>query len=333
MIQEQKILVTGGAGFIGSNLTDALLALGKEVVVLDNFSTGQSRFLQGAEAHPRFRLVHGDLLNQEDLERAMAGCELVFHLAANADIRFGFDHPRKDLEQNTIATFHVLEAMRQHGVRRVAFASSSAALGEPAVFPTPEDCPIPIQTSLYGASKMACEGMISAYCEGLGFEGYAFRFVSLLGNRYPHGHVFDFCKALRQDPTRLTVMGDGTQRKSFLNVRDCVAAMLHVVGSETARNARHSFDVFNLGHTDWIEIRQSIRWICQRLGVSPELLFTGGERGWVGDSPFVFLDTSKIRSTGWKPECSIQQSIVETVDWLSANPWIFASREAAHPSP
>lgn len=326
MIREQRIVVTGGAGFIGSNLTDTLLALGKEVVVLDNFSTGQQRFLSQAHEHPRFRLCAGDLLNPLDIERALDGSDLVFHLAANADVRLGREHPRRDLEQNTIATFNVLEAMRKLGVRRIAFASSSAALGEPEIFPTPEDCPTPIQTSLYGASKMACEGLISAYCEGMGLEGYAFRFVSLLGNRYLHGHVFDFCKALRQDPTHLAILGDGSQRKSFLNVRDCIAAMIHVVGLETAKSARHSFDVFNLGHGDFIEIRESVQWICERLRVSPQLTFSGGQRGWVGDSPFVFLDTAKLRSTGWKPEFTIQQSVFETVDWLTGNPWIFESR-------
>jgi UDP-glucose 4-epimerase len=327
VIKENRILVTGGAGFIGSNLADALLEAGKEVVVLDNFSTGQPRFLQQAETNPNFTLVRGDLLNESDVERAIEGCGVVFHLAANADIRFGFDHPRKDLEQNTIATFNLLEAMRKHCVRRIAFASSSAALGEPEIFPTPENCPVPIQTSLYGASKMACEGMISAYCEGAGMEGYVFRFVSLLGNRYPHGHVYDFVKGLRTDPTRLKILGDGSQRKSFLNIKDCVAAIMHVVGNETASKTKHHFDVFNLGYPEFIHIKHSIQWICERLGVSPQFDYTGGQRGWVGDSPFVFLNTAKILATGWKPSITIQNSIYETVDWLQANAWIFDTRK------
>lgn len=326
MIKENRILVTGGAGFIGSNLVDALLLSGKEVVVLDNFSTGQMQFIDEASKNPSFKLVTGDLLNSDDIDRAIEGCGLVFHLAANADIRFGFEHPRKDLEQNTIATFNLLECMRRNGVKRIGFASSSAVLGEPNQFPTPEDCAIPIQTSLYGASKMACEGMISAYCEGAGFEGYAFRFVSLLGNRYPHGHIFDFCKSLRNNPNRLRVLGNGLQKKSFLNIKDCISAILYLVGNETSSRSEHRFEVYNLGHTDYIEIKQSVSWICQRLGINPTLEFSGGEKGWVGDSPFVFLDTSKVRATGWEPQISIRDSIYETVDWLSKNDWIFGSR-------
>ena len=322
----KSYFVTGGAGFIGSNLVDRLLADGHEVVAFDDFSTGQKEFLEEASKSSSFRLVEGDLLDAETLDAALKGSDFVFHLAANADIRLGLEHPRKDLEQNTLATFNVLEAMRENGIAAIGFASTSAALGEPEVIPTPEDCPIPIQTSLYGASKMACEGMISAYCEGFGFEGYAFRFVSLLGPRYPHGHVFDFVRALRQDPTRLRVLGDGTQRKSYLHVEDCVAAMLRVTGDHTARGAPHRFEVYNLGYPEYIELNQSIGWICDQLGLAPELDYTGGRRGWVGDNPFVFLDVSKIRATGWEPRHTIRESITATVDWLTANPWLLDRR-------
>lgn len=326
MIREDKILVTGGAGFIGSNLVDALLTAGKKVVVLDNFSTGQEKFLESASRFSNFQLVRGDLLHSADIHRALKDCGFVFHFAANADIRFGFQHPRRDLEQNTIATFNLLEEMRQQDVTKIAFASSSAALGEPDYFPTPENCPVPTQTSLYGASKMACEGLISAYCENAGFEGYAFRFVSLMGKRYPHGHVFDFCKSLYRDPSKLHVLGNGQQKKSFLNIRDCIAAILLVTGNQTAADAKHRFQVYNLGYPDFIQIKQSVDWICNRLNLKPDVSFSGGERGWVGDSPTVFLDTTKITSTGWEPTINIRQSIEETVDWLWANDWIFANR-------
>lgn len=322
----RSYFVTGGAGFIGSNLVDRLLADGHRVVAYDDFSTGQKEFLEQASQSGSFRLVEGDLLDAPGLTRAMAGSDFVFHLAANADIRFGLEHPRKDLEQNTQATFNVLEAMRENGIEAIGFSSTSAALGEPEVIPTPEDCPVPIQTSLYGASKMACEGMISAYCEGFGFEGYAFRFVSLLGPRYPHGHVFDFVRALRQDPTRLRVLGDGTQRKSYLHVEDCVEAMLRVTGRHTALEAPHRFQVYNLGYPEYIELNQSIGWICEQMGLTPELDYTGGRRGWVGDNPFVFLDVSKIRATGWEPRHTIQESIRATVDWLTSNPWLLDRR-------
>jgi UDP-glucose 4-epimerase len=318
--------ITGGAGFIGSNLVDRLLGAGHKVVVFDNFSTGQPEFLAAARRHAGFRLIEGDLLNRPALPSAMQGCDIVFHLAANADIRFGLDHPRRDLEQNTLATFNVLEAMRSNGIRRIVFASSAAALGEPEVFPTPENCPTPIQTSLYGASKMACEGLVSSYCEGFGFEGYIFRFVSLLGERYPHGHVIDFYRSLRSDPTVLRVLGDGTQRKAYLHVQDCVSAILRVVALETAVKAKHRVQIYNLGYPEYIELNSSIQWICEHLQISPRLEYAGGAQGWIGDSPFVFLDVGKIRSTGWEPVHSIRQSIVATLDWLVANPWILERR-------
>jgi UDP-glucose 4-epimerase len=201
-----RCLVTGCAGFIGSNLVDRLLQDGYEVVGYDNFSTGQGEFLVDARQSTRFRLVQGDVLDLERLTQAMQSAEAVFHLAANADVRFGTQQPRKDLDQNTIATSNVLEAMRANGVKRIAFASTGSIYGEPNVFPTPEDAPFPIQTSLYGASKLAAEGLIAAYCEGFHFEGYIFRFVSILGERYTHGHVFDFYKQLREHPDSLYVL-------------------------------------------------------------------------------------------------------------------------------
>src|SRR3954451_8648992 len=178
--------VTGAAGFIGSHLTDRLLADGHSVVGYDNLSTGRKRFLEMALTNANFRFVEGDLLDAETLRRAMKGCDFVFHLAANADVRFGTEHPERDLEQNTAATFNVLEAMRATGARRIAFSSTGSIYGEARVIPTPEDAPFPVQTSLYGASKLACEGLIQAYCEGFGFEGFIFRFVSILGDRYTH---------------------------------------------------------------------------------------------------------------------------------------------------
>jgi len=322
----QTVLVTGGAGFIGSNLVDVLLSKGHRVVAYDNFSTGQREFLEGASESPSFRLVEADLLDESALREAIRGCGFVFHLAANADIRSGLANPRRDVEQNTLATLNVLEAMRAEGIRPIAFASSAAALGEPEVFPTPEDCATPVQTSLYGASKMACEGLISSYCEGFGFEGYVFRFVSLLGPRYPHGHVFDFYKLLLDDPTRLTVLGDGNQRKSYLHIQDCLEAMLHVIQLETAKSAKHRIEIYNLGNTEYCRVDDSVGWICDQLNVTPAIEHTGGERGWVGDSPFVFLDNSKMRRTGWEVRHGIEESIRATVDWLTANRWILDRR-------
>ena len=321
-----RAFVTGAAGFIGSSLCDRLLQENWDVVGWDNFSTGQAEFLATAKQHPRFRIVTGDNLDLDGLSKAMAGADVVFHLAANADVRFGLEHPRKDLEQNTVATFNVLEAMRNNQIKRIAFASTGSVYGEATVIPTPEDAPFPIQTSLYAASKVAGESLIEAYCEGFGFEGYIFRFVSILGERYTHGHVFDFYRQLMVDPTRLRVLGDGNQRKSYLYVHDCLKAILHVLDQNTAELLRHRCEIYNLGAQDYCVVKDSISWICKRLKVTPVLEFTGGERGWVGDNPFIFLDAAKIRKTGWRSELTIREAVVKTVDWLAANEWVFQKR-------
>jgi UDP-glucose 4-epimerase len=322
----QRAFVTGAAGFIGSSLCDFLLREDWEVVGWDNFTTGQPEFVENAKRNARFRLVAGDNLDLKLLTETMAGAGMVFHLAANADVRFGLEHPRKDLEQNTIATFNVLEAMRSNGIKKIAFSSTGSVYGEAALIPTPEDAPFPIQTSLYGASKVAGESLIQAYCEGYGFEGYIFRFVSILGERYTHGHVFDFYRQLITDPTRLQVLGDGNQRKSYLYVQDCLKAIFHVINQETARSAKHQCEIYNLGAEEYCTVKNSISWICARLKVNPTLEFAGGEKGWIGDNPFIFLDTGKVRKTGWSSELTIRQAIERTVDWLACNKWVLEKR-------
>jgi UDP-glucose 4-epimerase len=314
-------LVTGCAGFIGSNLVDRLLAEGHTVVGYDNFSTGQEDFLQDAFKSSAFTLVRGDILDLPTLTEAAQGADMVFHLAANADVRFGLQHPSKDLEQNTLGTFNVLEAMRSNGVRRLAFSSTGSIYGEPEVFPTPENAPLPIQTSLYGASKLAGEGLIQAYCEGYGFEGYIFRFVSILGERYTHGHVFDFYKKLRDDPTRLHILGDGKQRKSYLYIHDCIDAMLLVI-----EKAHEKVNVYNLGTDETCEVNDSVGWITQHLGLNPERIYSGGERGWIGDSPFILLDCCKVRALGWSPKLTIREGIIRTLDYLQANAFLLEAR-------
>lgn len=314
-------VITGGAGFIGSTLADRLLAAGHRVTVYDNLSTGLARFLDDARTHAGFTFVEGDLLDEARLTQAMAGADQVFHLAANADVRFGTQHPRRDLEQNTIATYNVLEAMRANGVRRIAFSSTGSIYGEPTVFPTPEAAPFPIQTSLYGASKLAGEGLIQAYCEGFGFQGYIFRFVSVLGERYTHGHVFDFYKKLLADPTRLPVLGNGRQRKSYMYVQDCIDGMLLAMDK-----AQDKVNIINLGTDGYTEVNQSIGWITGHLGLSPTLEYSGGERGWVGDSPFIFLDTARARALGWNPKLTIEQAVVRTIAWLRDNRWVLELR-------
>ncbi len=321
-----KAFVTGAAGFIGSTLTERLLAEGGQVVGWDNLSTGHLEFLATAGQEPNFRLIKGDNLDLSALTQAMAGCDRVFHLAANADVRFGLQQPDRDLQQNTLATFNVLEAMRANGIKKIAFASTGSVYGEATVIPTPEDAPFPIQTSLYAASKLAGEALINAYCEGYGFEGYIFRFVSILGERYTHGHVLDFYKQLLAHPDHLDILGNGTQKKSYLYVGDCMDAMLHVTRLEMAKSARHRVALHNLGTNEYCQVKDSIHWISEHLGLKPRLDYGGGDRGWIGDNPFIFLDTKKIQASGWKPKLTIRESILRTLQWLEANPWILEKK-------
>ncbi len=316
-----KILVTGAAGFIGSNLVDRLLADGHEVVGFDNLSTGRQRFLEQALANPRFCLVRGDTLDPAALAAAAQGCGFVFHLAANADVRFGLEHPANDLHQNTIATFNVLEAARHAGVRGIAFSSTGSVYGEPQVHPTPEDAPFPVQTSLYGASKLAGEGLLQAYAEGFGLRAFIFRLVRILGERYTHGHVFDFYQKLKADPARLAILGDGQQRKSYLYVGDCVEAILTVIAK-----AEGKVCIYNLGTDEWCRVDDSVGWICGALKLQPAREYSGGARGWVGDSPFIYLDTRKLRALGWAPRLSIREGVLKTLAWLEANAWVAERR-------
>lgn len=317
-----NFIVTGCSGFIGSNAVDRLLSLGHKVVGIDNLSTGQYRFLDQALRDSNFKFINQDLLGLDGLKSAFKGGEFVIHFAANADVRFGTDHPGRDLEQNTIATYHVLEAMRANGIKKIAFSSTGSVYGEAKVIPTPEDAGFPVQTSLYGASKAACEGLIAAYCEGFGFQSWIFRFVSILGERYTHGHVYDFYQKLKSDPTKLQVLGDGRQRKSYLYVQDCIDAILLAIDK-----AQEKVNIFNLGVDSYCEVNDSVGWICESLGVKPQLQYTGGDRGWVGDNPFIYLDTKRIQGLGWTPKHTIKEGIIKTVEFLKKNEWVFEVRK------
>ncbi len=317
-----RFFVTGCAGFIGSSLVDRLLENGHSVSGFDNFSTGMPEFLINAKVHPNFTFFEGDLLDTKALTAAMEGSEFVFHLAANADVRFGTEHPSRDLYQNTFATFNVLESMRSHGIKRIGFSSTGSVYGESKVIPTPEDAPFPIQTSLYASSKLSGEGLISAYAEGFGFQGYIFRFVSILGERYTHGHVFDFYKQLLAHPESLTVLGNGQQRKSYLYIQDCIDAIFLAI-----EKAQDKVNIFNLGTNEYCQVNDSIGWISEALNLSPERLYTGGERGWIGDNPFIFLACEKMRSLGWAPKLTIREGIIKTIAYLQNNQWVLGVRD------
>jgi UDP-glucose 4-epimerase len=321
-----RACITGGAGFIGSNLVDRLIDNGVEVVIVDDFRTGRREFLADASRRAGVRIVEGDVLDPAVLGDALAGCDWVFHLQANADVRHGLEHPLRDLEQNTVATARVLEAMRAHGVTRIAFASTGSVYGEPKVFPTPEDAPFPVQTSLYGASKLACEGLIEAYGSGYGFTGVIFRFVSILGERYTHGHLFDFYRALKRDASNLRVLGDGRQQKAYLYVQDCLDAMLLAA---SCHHEEPGAQIYNLGSEQTLHVDDSIRILCEHLACKPRIEYRGGRRGWIGDSPLISLDAARIRALGWSPQCTIEQAVVRTLEWFDSNAYAWQEQVAA----
>ncbi|MCL2661742.1 MAG: NAD-dependent epimerase/dehydratase family protein [Oscillospiraceae bacterium] len=317
-----KYFITGGAGFIGSSLADKLSDdPANQVIIYDNMSTGFSEFIEALSDKVNVKVIYGDVLDEQKLNESIIGSDFVFHLSANADVRFGLMHPKRDLEQNTIATHNVLEAMRLGGVNKIAFSSTGSVYGEAPVIPTPEDCPFPVQTSLYASSKLAGEALISSYCEGFGFTGYIFRFVSILGERYTHGHVFDFYRQLMNNPNELKVLGNGKQRKSYLYIEDCINAMMTIIN-----NTSDKVNIYNLGTDEYCEVNNSIQWICEYLGINPKLDYTGGERGWVGDNPFIFLDCGKLKDLGWKAELSIKEAVIKTVQYIEKNTWIYDRR-------
>jgi len=318
----ETVVVTGVAGFIGSNLADHLLAKGYKVLGLDNFSTGKTKFLESANNHPNFKLIVCDLSDINSFKDSLSGYDCVFHLAANADVRFGIEHPNKDLEQNTIVTFNVLEAMRANNITKIIFSSTGSVYGESLIIPTPEDCPMPIQTSLYGASKLAAESMIQAYCEGFNFQSWIFRFVSVLGERYIHGHVYDFYDKLSKNPNSLSILGNGHQTKSYIYVSDCIEAM--ILGVE---KANRKVNIINLGTPETIEVFDSIKIITEFMDINPKIIPQDSIRGWVGDNPMIFLDTTKMNSFGWQPRVSIRDGIIKTLKWLRSNEWIFVEFE------
>jgi UDP-glucose 4-epimerase len=316
----RRVCITGGAGFIGSSLADRLRAAGAEVVIVDDFRTGRREFVADLVADSGVTLYEGDVLDEALLQRAFEGCDWVFHLQANADVRNGLEHPRRDLQQNIIATATVLEAMRAAEVSQIAFSSTGSIYGEHKVVPTPEDAPFPVQTSLYGASKLASEGMIAAYAHGFGFTGVIFRFVSILGERYTHGHLYDFYRALSRDPTRLRILGDGRQEKSYLYVGDCVEAI--VTAARFHEDRPGEVGVYNLGTDETVVVDDSVSLICAHMGVTPEREYGGGRRGWAGDSPLIHLDISRIRAIGWSPTLTIRDSIERTLSWFDGNAWV-----------
>jgi len=315
---KKKILVTGCAGFIGSHLCEKLISKGYNVTGIDNLSTGKLIFIKNIKNNKKFKFLKVDLFKEKKLYRFFKGNDVVFHLAANADVKNGFLQPKKDLEQNTIVTSNVLEAMRKNFIKKIIFASTGSIYGEPKNFPTKENNPFPIQTSLYGSSKLASEALIQSYCSGFGFNSTIFRFVSIMGSRYTHGHLFDFYKQLLKNKKKLKVLGNGLQKKSYLHVQDCINAMIMAL-----KKNNRNVEIYNLGTNKFITVKYSIKTILKKLKLNPKIYYSGGKRGWIGDSPKIYLDTSKIKKIGWKPKKTIEESIKETIHFFIQNKWLF----------
>ena len=301
-------LVTGGAGFIGSHLVDALVDQGKKVRVIDNFSSGREEFLAHHEGGGAVEVCRGDLLDRESVIAAMEGIETVHHLAANPDIRLGTEVTDTDLKQGTVATYNVLEAMRVSGVGRISFASSSAVYGEAGVMPTPEDYGPVMPISLYGASKLASEALITAWAGTFGAQGFIHRFANIVGPRGTHGVIFDFIHKLKRDPSRLEVLGDGNQEKSYMSAHDCVQSMIHVIslGDEgTVLN--------NLGTGDTCSVSRIAEIVIEESGLEGVSIdYSGGKRGWAGDVPKTYLDVTKLLGSGFEPTAMSEQAVRDT---------------------
>tara|TARA_Y100000992_G_C21261739_1_gene491665 strand:- start:953 stop:1894 length:942 start_codon:yes stop_codon:yes gene_type:complete len=312
----KKVLVTGCCGFIGSHMTDYLLKKNYKVIGLDNLSTGNAKFIIKAKKNKNFKFVKIDLL-KNTISKYFKGVDIVFHFAANADVRYGLQHRFKDIEQNIIVTHNILESIIKNKVSKIAFSSTGSVYGEPSNFPTKENNNFPIQTSLYGSSKLSAEGLITSYCKGYKLKSYIFRFVSILGERYSHGHVYDFVKKLSANKKVLKILGDGNQKKSYLNVKDCINGIF-----KSINYFKNDVNIINLGTEEYINVKDSAKIISKKLSANPKLLFAGGKRGWVGDSPFILLDIKKAKKSGWRPKYSIRYSIKETANYLVNNKWL-----------
>ncbi|MBR9701283.1 NAD-dependent epimerase/dehydratase family protein [Candidatus Woesearchaeota archaeon] len=313
-----RAIITGGAGFIGSNLADFLLEKGWTVKVVDNLSAGRKEFYEHNLKNPNYTFEKLDLKDAEAVKASFAGgWDIVFHLAANADVKGGWKNPTIDLKENVITISNVLEAMRENKIKKIMFSSTGSIYGDTNVFPTPEDAPFPIQTSMYGAAKLYGEGLIQSYCEAYDMQCWIYRFVSIMGERYTHGVVFNFLQQLAKDPKKLEFLSDGTALKSYLYVGDCIRGIIQGI-----EKSNDKINIFNLGTPEEMDVKTIGDTVVQKMGMSGVTYELGPEPGgWIGDNPHILLDITKLQKLGWKPSLSIKEAIERTVDWLKDNPW------------
>jgi len=306
----KKVLVTGGLGFIGSTLVEKLVERGNDVTVFDNLIKGSTENIKGLLDERKVKLIRGDLLKNHDIESINDNFDIVFHLAANPEVKR--EDPSVHFEENVHATYKLLEFMRKRNIRNIVFTSTSAVYGDAKKLPTPEDYAPLMPISLYGASKLACENLISAYCNSYDFKAVIFRLANIVGHRASLGVVIDFVKKLRSNPKRLEILGDGTQTKSYLHVSDCVDAMLFALNS-----SKEKINIFNIGSEDKLKVIDIAKIVAEEMGLGDvEFNFTGGVdggRGWKGDVKLMHLSIDKIKSLGWKPQYTSEETVRKTV--------------------
>lgn len=313
-----KILVTGGAGFIGSHLVDKLLRLGHEVVVLDNLSSGCIEFIKHNLKNKNFKFIKGDVTKRKDIKKALRGCDKVFHLAANPDIRIGSKNTKIDFKINITGTYNLLEEMMlSNKAKFVGFTSTSVVYGEAKIMPTPEKYGPLIPISLYGGSKLSCEALISAFCHMFGMHAINYRLANIIGPRCTHGVIYDFIRKLKKNPNKLEILGDGTQTKSYLYVSDCIDAMILAL-KKFKYDKR--IEIYNMGSDDKVNVKRIAEIIIEEMGLEGvKFEFTGGVeggRGWKGDVKEMLLSTQKIKDLGWRPKYNSEDAVRETAKKL-----------------
>ncbi|NJE26401.1 SDR family NAD(P)-dependent oxidoreductase [Thermococcus sp. MV5] len=312
-----KFLVTGGAGFIGSHLVDRLMEDGYEVRVLDDLSAGSLENLKQWIGHERFEFMQGDMRRKDVCEEAVKGVDVVFHLAANPEVRIGSQAPELLYGTNVLITYNLLEAMRKEKVKALAFTSSSTVYGEAKRIPTPEDYGPLEPISVYGGAKLAAEALISGYAHTFDIKAVVFRLANIIGKRSNHGVIYDFINKLKANPNRLEILGDGTQRKSYLHVSDTIEAMLYLF-KEFLKEDK-IYDAYNIGSEDWITVTEIAKIVSREMGLTPEFYFTGGVdggRGWKGDVKIMLLSIEKAKAKGWKPKMNSREAVERTVKEL-----------------
>ncbi|MEM3556252.1 MAG: SDR family NAD(P)-dependent oxidoreductase [Candidatus Micrarchaeia archaeon] len=308
------ILVTGGAGFIGTNLTNLLLSKGYEVVVFDDLSSGKLDNLKQHLQKKNFKFVKGDIRDKEAVNSVMRGIEEVYHLAADPSVKDSAEKPERSFEINVIGTFNLLEAARKNNVKKIVFTSSSTVYGETNVLPTPEEHPM-VPISNYAASKVACESYISSYAFTYGIKGVVLRLANIFGPYSTHGVMYDFYRKLKANPEKLEILGNGKQSKSYLYITDCLDAVLLA-----SKKQKKVYDYFNVGSSEMTIVNEIARYVCSAMNVKPRFEYTGGKRGWKGDVVKMLLSTKKIEKLGWRRKVSLKEGIEKYIRWLDSTP-------------